>query len=129
MKTLNLFVAMVLGLVAAPVLADDVIPSVDKENMQEYKKEFGKAVAESKEADTEKKAKPENFGSKVSNAARNSKDEISKDNKNFGSWVSKQRSNRPDEADRGRENSRGAKSSARGGRPSDVEPGNGRRPR
>jgi hypothetical protein len=125
MKRIWLTMAIVL---AAPIMADDIIPSLAKEEMSAYQSSFGRAIADSKRAeakDKEKKAK-ENFGRVVSDAAKNMKSEILKDNKNFGSWVSKQKNHRREEA--GKSSSAPAKSNSDHGRPHDKH-GHGKKPR
>jgi hypothetical protein len=135
MKQVMLLITVILLAIPLVSHGDDVIPSVAKEDMKEYKNTFGKAISESRKAEREKEAReakdanadrPDNFGQKVSDAARNSKEEILKDNKNFGAWVSQQRSQRPDEAGANRGNSNGAKSSVEGGRPKAGQNGRGR---
>lgn len=99
--------------------ADEVLPAVSAEEMSSYKGAFGKAIAESKR-ESEGKDKRENFGASVSEAARNSKEEILKTEKNFGSWVSGQRRSDKAETKReGRDESPGvsARGSSPGGRP------------
>jgi hypothetical protein len=105
----SLFLTLVWPMI---VNADDVIPSVSKEEMSAYKNAFGKAISDSRRAESNRpeslaaggtqmnggSGKGDNFGRKVSDAARNLKADISKDNKNFGAWVSKQRSQRPDDS-------------------------------
>ncbi len=116
------------------VHADDVIPSVSKEEMGAYKSAFGKAIAESRRAEGQKaeapgidtqmsdpgSAKNDNFARKVSDAARNLKTDVQKDNKNFGAWVSKQRSQRPDDSGASSKGSSdAAKASTAAGRPNE----------
>lgn len=117
MKT-RVLLCLILGL-GVSGWADDVIPSVSKEEMSAYKNAFGKAISESRRPERPEKAaaKNDNFGSKVSGAAQDLKGEILKDNKNFGSWVSKQRSERPDEKNEVKGGSESAKGSTSSGRP------------
>jgi len=118
----------------AVVHADDVIPSVSKEEMSSYKNAFGKAISESRRAESTSgdtsmgaKQRQDNFGSKVSNAAQNLKSEILKDNKNFGAWVSSQRRHGGPNAvgNPGHGDADSAKGSTAGGRPSDKGEGHG----
>lgn len=113
------------------IAEDEVLPSVSKEKMSEYKNAFGKAIAESKKVedaqDEARKAaenSKDNFGSKVSEAARTMKEEMLKTERNFGGWVSKERrrSERTEamREEKGPSVSATAKSGASAGRPRGV---------
>jgi hypothetical protein len=121
-------IATMMGPMGTVAFADDVIPSVSREEMSAYKNAFGSAIAESRKAEAANKApKDDSFGGKVSEAARGMKGEIKQDNKNFGAWVSKQRAQRPDDTvSTSKGNSDAAKSSTASGRPKGKESsGNG----
>jgi len=85
------YLVVVVLLISMAANADDVIPSVAKEQMSAYKNAFGKAIA-----DSERPAHPDNFGAKVSGAAHQMKQDGTKEG--FGKWVSSQRSQRPSDA-------------------------------